>query len=157
MRKQVPVLMVAALLAILTLGAAASGAAVQKITITMRDFSFTPSRITLQVGVPVEITLVNKGKVKHEFMVYDMPKKEISSMDGHMWAERANFFHGMGMHAQVTGGEVDRKGGDLFEVEVAKSKTAVVTFTPTKKGTFEFACLIKDHYEAGQKGVLVVK
>lgn len=157
MKKQVPVLVLAALLGVLTLGVAAGGTTVQKITITMRDFSFTPSRITLQVGVPAEITLVNKGKVKHEFMIYDMPKKEISSMTGHMWAERANFFQGMGMHAQVTGGEAERKGNDLFEVEVAKAKSALVTFTPTKKGTFEFACLIKDHYEAGQKGVLVVK
>ncbi|MDR7537690.1 MAG: cupredoxin domain-containing protein [Armatimonadota bacterium] len=55
-------------------GDAPAAEAVQRITITMRDFSYSPSKITVQAGTPVEITLVNKGKVAHEFMMYDLPR-----------------------------------------------------------------------------------
>lgn len=149
-----PGLILAVLLVGLVFGPTAWGHT-QKFTITMREFSFTPAKITVEVGEPVEITLVNKGRVKHEFMVYDMPRSAIASgKTGHAWAMKTNFFRGLDV--KVMGGKVGRMGGDLFEVEVARGKSAVLTFVPTRKGTFEFACLIKDHYEAGQKGVLVV-
>ena len=36
-------------------------------------------------------------------------------------------------------------------------KRAELKFTPTRKGTFELACHVEGHYEAGMKDVLVVK
>lgn len=40
---------------------------------------------------------------------------------------------------------------------VAPGKRASVTFVPTKKGTFEFACSVPGHKEAGMTGVIIVK
>ena len=70
------------LAAVLVAGAAAAAASVvaQQITVTMREFSYTPDRIIVPVGKPVAITLINKGKLPHEFMIYDRPK----SMDAMM-------------------------------------------------------------------------
>lgn len=126
----------------------------QQITITMRDFSYKPNRITLQAGVPAEITLGNQGKVAHEFMVYDMPKS-MGQMMGHEWVEKTNYFHMVPV--TTAGGKVSHHGSDFMELRVAPGKTATLKFTPVKKGTFEFGCMIEGHYEAGQKGVLVVK
>lgn len=148
-------LAVIALLLILAGATTAGGAAPQQITITMREFTYSPTKITLQASMPVAITLVNRGRKPHEFMVYDMPMGSSHMMVGHEWVEKTNYFKGMMVNVQ--GGRTRRRSGAFFEVEVAAGKTAVIAFTPAKKGTFEFACMIKGHYEAGQKGVLVVK
>jgi len=60
MRKGLPVILAAVL--ILLLPWSASGATVQKLTLTIRDFKYTPAKVSLQVGVPVEITLINRGR-----------------------------------------------------------------------------------------------
>lgn len=40
---------------------------------------------------------------------------------------------------------------------VDPGKSASVTFTPARKGSYEFVCIIPGHKEAGMKGVLIVK
>jgi uncharacterized cupredoxin-like copper-binding protein len=40
---------------------------------------------------------------------------------------------------------------------VKSNATAEILWRFTKKGTFEFACLIPGHYEAGMRGTVVVK
>lgn len=45
----------------------------------------------------------------------------------------------------------------LYETEVQVGRSAVITFTPKKKGTFEYGCHVEGHYEAGMKGTLTVK
>jgi len=143
---------------VLTLAAVAWAAPVQKVTLTMRDFGYTPAKVTLQSGVPAELTIVNNGKLTHEFMLYGMPKDMASMMGGdmgHEWVEKANYFKGVPVTAE--GGKVKQKAGAFFELRVQPGKSAIIRFTPVKKGTFEFSCMIADHYEAGQRGVLVVK
>lgn len=133
-------------------------APVQRVSLMMRDFGFTPSKITLQAGMPAEITIVNRGKVTHEFMLYGMPKNPASMMGGkmgHEWVEETNYFKGI--EATVTGAKVTREHGALFEIRIPAGKSAALRFTPTKKGTFEFGCMIADHYESGQRGTLIVK
>src|SRR5574337_913027 len=62
----VPVLLVLALIALVP-AALASGPAV-----VMKEFSFVPSTIVLQAGVPTDVTFVNKGVISHSF-VMDLP------------------------------------------------------------------------------------
>lgn len=144
--------------AVLVMTTAAGAAPVQKVALTMRDFGYTPAKITLQSGVPAEIKITNSGKVTHEFMLYGMPKDMASMMGGeagHEWVEKTNYFKGV--QVATEGGTVKKKAGTFFELRVAAGKSATIRFTPVKKGTFEFGCMIADHYEAGQRGVLVVK
>jgi len=157
MRMRIALLAVSALLATLT-GTAAGAATEQQITITMRDFGYSPAKVTLQSGVPARLMLVNNGKLTHEFMLYGMPKDMSSMMGGemgHEWVEKTNYFKGV--KVTTSGGKERRKGGGLFELRVRAGKSATITFTPVKKGTSEFGCMLADHYEAGQRGVLVVK
>jgi len=49
---------------------------------------------------------------------------------------------------------------DEFNVktpQIAEGKTADVTFTPDKSGTFEFYCSVGKHREMGMKGSLIVE
>ncbi len=158
MRKVLEVLIAVVVVLTFLMTTGATGAAkVQQVTITMRDFSYSPSRVTLVAGVPAEITLVNKGKVAHEFMVYTMPKSMgmMGGEQGHEWVEKTNYFHMVSV--SVTGGKVRRHQGDFMELNVPAGKSATLRFTPQKKGTFEMGCMIENHYEAGQHGVLIVK
>jgi len=154
MKMRAVVIAAALLVAGPVLGSVSLGAAGQTVTITMRDFSYTPDRITVQAGIPVALTLINKGKVTHEFMIYDRPKAMSGEML-HAWAERHNYFHGLTVDA--SGAKVMRNAGDFVGLRVAVGTTATVKFTPTRKGTFEMACLIGDHYQAGQRGVFIVR
>ena len=133
---------------VLAVTVTAWAAPVQKVKVTMRDFGYTPAKITL----------VNGGKLTHEFMLYGMPKDMASMMGGdmgHEWVEKTNYFKGVQVAAD--GGKVKQKAGAFFELRIQPGRSATVRFTPVKKGTFEFSCMIADHYEAGQRGVLVVK
>lgn len=157
MKMAVRVAAAAMLVTVLSLASAAWGAAPQKVTIVMRDFSYTPAKVTLQVGVPAELTFVNKGKLAHEWMLYDTPKGMgmMGGENGHEWVEKTNYFHMVPVTA--AGGKVTRHGADFMELKVAAGATATVKFIPTRKGTFEMGCMVEDHYEAGQHGVLIVK
>lgn len=157
MRMWMVLLALGVLLAFLASGAAGA-ATEQRFTIAMRDFGYTPSKVTLQSGIPAQLTIVNNGKLTHEFMLYGMPKDMSSMMGGemgHEWVEKTNYFKGV--KVTTSGGKERRKGGGLLELRVQAGKSATITFTPVKKGTFEFSCMLADHYEAGQRGVLVVK
>ena len=44
---------------------AQSGADVQKMTLTESEYAIAPDRLTLKVGVPVELTVANAGKQAH--------------------------------------------------------------------------------------------
>jgi len=153
-QKAMSILTLATLLGLL-MSTASAGGTVQKITLTMRDFSYTPAKVVLQAGVPAEITVINKGKVTHEFMLHIKPKS--SGTPAHEWAEENSYFRGLQVVVEGRGAEVRRHGASIYEINVGAEKTAVVKFTPAKKGTFEFACLIQGHYEQGMKGTFTVE
>jgi len=151
-----------ALLVLVAMVGPASPAANQKVTVTMGEdgsrMFFRPAQVTLQAGVPVEIVLVNRGKLKHEFMVYARPKPGTSREALHEWAEDNSYFKDL--EVKVEGGGLEVGARELIEIELAAGKSAEVKFTPKKAGTFEMACLIKDpvdHYQAGMKCTVAVQ
>ncbi len=127
----------------------------QKVTVTLTDFAFTPKAITLKAGMPAEITLVNKGKVEHEFMVYPAPTKAVDDWDDYVIPN--TYFQKMGEVEVVFSKQGAVAGSSIFEVELDASRSATVVFTPNRKGTFELGCHAEGHYEAGMKGTFVVK
>lgn len=151
------VLVTAVTLALLALPGVAGGAAKQKVTIAMGEeggrMYFRPDRVTLSAGVKAEITLVNRGAQPHEWMVYPMPTAP--GKPDHEWTEDNSYFKGVEVTAEGEGLEVVTR--DLLELELKPGKRAEVTFTPTKRGTFQMGCLLPGHWEAGMKGTLIVK
>jgi len=155
MRQQGLILIGAALLLLATSGWTAGAEKAQTVTITLTEFAFTPAKVTLQAGRPAEIVLVNRGKVEHEFMVYTPPKGRVSDWDE--WVMPNTYFKNMGEVEGEFPGIGAVAGTSIFEVEVKPGKRAELKFTPVRKGTFEMGCHVEGHYEAGMKGVLVVK
>lgn len=60
---------VAMLATALVAGALYAGAAAQKVTLIGTEFAYTPNRITVKAGQPVQVVLENKGVIEHDFVI----------------------------------------------------------------------------------------
>lgn len=117
------------------------------LTITGTEFKFSPNQITVKVGQPVTIVYKDGGSVDHELEVDSMPASNVS-LD-------------LSQSGKIPEDEQDEAMGDAAGNQVheyaAAGGTAVVTFTPTQAGTYNFACNLPGHKEAGMTGTIVVQ
>lgn len=111
------------------------------ITVIMRDddgtMKFEPSRFEVKKGEQVRFVIENKGALKHEFTLATV---EENKKHGEMMKKFPEMEH-----------------DDPNAKSVEPGKTAEIVWQFTKAGTFEFACLIPGHYEAGMHGTATVK
>jgi uncharacterized cupredoxin-like copper-binding protein len=110
----------------------------QTVTVRLSEYKYDPARIEIQNGKPVELRLVNSGKVLHEF-VTDMLADVTVDLE--------------------TGGTVALVRG-VEELEIPAGATVILRFTPRKTGEFTFRCDAEEpvsHHEKGMKGALIVR
>lgn len=126
--------------------AAADGRIVQ---VTLKEFAYAPSRVTLRTGELVTLELANRGTIFHELMA---GRGEILPHGGY-----AEDLFG-GVETRMTGNDpaVHSHGG--FGILVAKGTTARLTFVvPDRPGTYEMGCFEAGHYLAGMVGRIVIE
>lgn len=109
----------------------------ETVTIDMGEMFFKPNPVRLQVGKPYKIQLKNGGEVKHEL-------------------DAEAFFRTAAIR-KVQDAGVEVKGPSLNEIEVFDGQQVDVYLIPTGAGTYELACRLPGHYEAGMKATLVVE
>jgi len=108
-------------------------AVTRTITFNMSDnMRFTPDKIDVKQGDTIKFVIKNTGKVMHEMVLGT--KKEL---DEH--AELMVKFPGM-------------EHEEPYMAHVGPGKTGEIIWTFNKPGTFDFACLIAGHYQAGMVG-----
>lgn len=107
----------------------------QQVRVEISEFRFTIDRPTLEGGRPVALTIVNKGKMQHEFA--------------------SDLF--AGGDAEVELGGVVVGGKEIEEVELAPGKSVKVMFTPQKKGKIDFICDLPGHREKGMIGAVSIR
>lgn len=98
--------------------------------------AYDPTSVAVKVGEQVKILLTNKGALDHEFMLDSVEK---------------NAKHRIAMQKNPEMEHADPNGRRL-----KPAGTSEIFWKFSKAGTFEFACLIPGHSEAGMKGVIVV-
>ncbi len=111
---------------------------VQAVTVLLTEYKYAPAYIELRKNRPVELRLVNEGKVLHEF-VTDALVDTVVDVEG-------------------DGVVVAARG--LEELEVPTGATVVLRFTPKIAGEFGFRCDAEDpvsHHDSGMKGQLAVR
>jgi len=107
------------------------------LTIDMADtMRFTPDKLAVQEGDTVRFVVRNTGRMLHE-MVIGTP------------AELAK-------HAALMAKFPDMEHDEAYMVHVGPGKTGEIVWRFNRAGTFEFACLIAGHYEAGMRGTITV-
>ena len=101
---------------------------------TMR---FTPDRIAVKLGETVRFVARNNGKQLHEFVIG-------TQAENTKHAELMLKFPGM-------------EHDEPYMAHVPPGKTGQIVWTFNRPGSFEFACLIAGHYQAGMVGMITVR
>lgn len=108
-----------------------------KVKETDDSMLFVPDRIEVKRDEQIKFVIRNTGSVKHEFVLA---------------AAKDNLKHQALMQKYPDMEHDDPNGKSL-----ATSASAEMLWRFTKKGEFEFACLIPGHREAGMHGKVIVK
>ncbi len=107
------------------------------ITIRMTDaMRFEPSRITVREGETVRLRAVNRGRVLHE-IVLGTPQE-------------------LRAHAELMKKHPGMEHDEPYMAHVAAGQRGDIVWTFNRTGTFDFACLIPGHFDAGMVGQIVV-
>jgi uncharacterized cupredoxin-like copper-binding protein len=100
------------------------------------DMRFKPDRIEVREGETVRFILRNTGKVLHEMVI---------GTDQELAA-----------HAALMKKFPAMEHDEPFMAHVKPGARGDLVWNFNRPGTFQFACLIPGHYEAGMKGTIVV-
>jgi uncharacterized cupredoxin-like copper-binding protein len=115
--------------------------AAKVIEITMNEadgkMGFKPDKIEVRRGEQVRFVLKNAGALDHEFMLATR-------------AENAK-------HAELMQKYPDMEHDDPNGTRIKSNAKGEILWRFTRRGEFEFACLIPGHYEAGMLGKVIVK
>ena len=111
------------------------------IKVVMREdgkkMAFEPARITLRKGEQIRFVLENDGTDDHEFVLANAAENR--------------------KHAELMKKFPDMEHDEPNAKRLAVGERGEILWKFTKTGTFEFACLIPGHREAGMVGKVVVK
>lgn len=110
------------------------------ITVAMTEgdgtMAYDPPDVAVRAGEQIKFVITNRGALDHEFMLDSVEK---------------NAKHRIAMQKNPEMEHDDPNGRRL-----KPGGSAEIVWKFSKVGTFEFACLIPGHSEAGMKGVVVV-
>ena len=112
-------------------------AVTRTISVSMTDaMRFSPDKINVKQGETLKFVLKNDGKVLHEFVIGT--KKDLDE------------------HAALMVKFPNMEHDEPYMAHVAPGKTGTIIWTFNKAGSFDFACLIAGHYQAGMVGKITV-
>jgi uncharacterized cupredoxin-like copper-binding protein len=104
---------------------------------TDSGMAFAPERIEVAKGEQIQFVLRNGGELDHELVI------------GTVEANR--------VHAAAMAAHPDMAHEDPNAKRLRPKTSSVLRWQFTEAGTFEYACLIPGHREAGMVGTVVVK
>ena len=112
-------------------------AVTRTISVSMTDtMRFSPEKIDVRQGDTLKFVLKNNGKLMHEFVIGT--KKDLDE------------------HAALMVRFPNMEHDEPYMAHVAPGKTGTIIWNFNKAGTFDFACLIAGHYQAGMIGKINV-
>src|SRR5215468_2087713 len=111
------------------------------VTIAMREEYgrqiYEPDKVEVRRGEQIRFVIRNEGEHAHEFILATTPE---------------NLRHAIAMRKNPNMEHADPNG-----ISLAAGKVGELVWKFTKRGTFEFACLIPGHREDGMLGIVTVK
>ena len=108
------------------------------IEIRMTDnMRFAPNQLQIKQGETVRLVAVNSGKVLHEIVI-GTPQE-------------------LKAHAEMMKKHPGMEHDEPYMAHVDPGQKGAIVWTFNRVGSFEFACLIPGHFEAGMIGRITVK
>jgi uncharacterized cupredoxin-like copper-binding protein len=101
------------------------------------DMRFAPNQLQIKLGETVRLVAVNAGKVLHEIVI-GTPQE-------------------LKAHAEMMKKHPGMEHDEPYMAHVDPGKKGDIVWTFNRAGSFEFACLIPGHFEAGMIGRITVK
>jgi len=109
----------------------------RSVAVSMDDtMRFTPDRLDVKQGETIRFVITNKGKLPHEMVIGS--KKELDE------------------HAAMMARSPGMAHEEPSMAHVAPGKSGDIVWTFNRAGSFNFACLIAGHYQAGMRGSISV-
>ena len=108
-------------------------------TITLRmsdDMRFTPNRFSVKQGETVRLRVVNQGQVMHELVL-----GTADTLDA---------------HAKLMLKFPEMEHDEPYMAHVKPGETGELIWAFNRPGSFDFACLIAGHFQAGMTGTFTV-
>ncbi len=106
-----------------------------------RTWRYEPATLEIPAGQRVRLTYVNDGRAEHDMEIPGLPASNV---------EREG---GVAHDVSLGGGHRD---DDVVAAHAMPGTTAVVLFTPTQPGEYDFNCTLPGHKEAGMVGRIIV-
>ena len=100
------------------------------------NMRFSPGKMEVKLGETIRLTIKNSGQVMHEFVIGT--RKELDE------------------HAALMVKFPKMEHDEPYMAHVAPGKTGEIVWHFNRAGTFDFACLIAGHYQAGMTGTIIV-
>lgn len=108
------------------------------IVIQMGDnMRFSPEKINIKLGDTIRFDILNKGKLLHEMVIGTKPVLD--------------------KHAEMMQKHPNMEHDEPYMAHVAPGKSSQIIWKFNRAGSFDFACLIAGHYQAGMVGKIEVK
>ncbi len=104
---------------------------------TDSGMAFAPERIEVAKGEQIQFVLRNGGELDHELVIGTVEANQV--------------------HAEAMAAHPDMTHEDPNAKRLGPKTSGVLRWQFTRAGTFEYACLIPGHREAGMIGTVVVK
>ncbi|MBH9576185.1 cupredoxin domain-containing protein [Inhella proteolytica] len=119
-------------------GIAGTAKGARTVEIVMTDaMRFQPAHLDVREGETLRLRVRNQGKMLHELVIGT--QQELDA------------------HAALMLKFPDMEHDEPYMVHVEPGKTGEIVWTFNRAGSFQFACLIAGHYQAGMVGTLTVK
>ena len=107
------------------------------VTVEMSDsMRFSPNSLQVKEGETIRFQVKNTGKVLHEMVIGT--REELDS------------------HAAMMKKYPNMEHEEAYMAHVGPQKTGDIVWLFNRKGSFEFACLVAGHYDAGMRGTILV-
>ena len=111
------------------------------VEVTMHEgngkMGYTPPNLSVKRGEQIKFVITNSGELKHEFILAN---------------EKDNL-----KHAEVMKKYPEMEHDDPNAKNLEPKAKSEILWRFSKRGTFEYACLIPGHREAGMTGKITVK
>ena len=140
-RKILLALLLLPALALAACSSSSTSSGPQEITLEASALKYSPATIEVLAGQPVKLTFNNKDSVEHDFSIMEFPMENMAATPEPMVG------HDMG----------SMTADPQLHMAVAMGSSAMMEFTPSKPGTYEFFCTVPGHKEAGMVGTMIVK
>lgn len=109
------------------------------IKVSMSDtFAYLPAQVSVDLNETIAFEVTNEGELPHEFVLGDR-----AFQDDH--------------EAEMEGMGDELPSDEPFAISVQPGETKSLAWSFSEPGTFEFACHVAGHYDAGMVGTISVR